>query len=361
MLCGISAAVLLRHRVTKEEEVSWKIDGKEIILSNEILGRGENGDVIKAQYRGTTVAIKNILFDWEARRGSVQEFGSQSVAVDSLACRGDVTEIISLPDSDCASPREAENEACQSGHTNPSLASAVAASFISSDRHSYFKRRSSSARITIRRASISTVGVESRPPVSLPDLKICAVSSAPNTPQATDDIQGGSDDPASGCLARQPSAARGRKGSILMWRRGSLFSGGGRESTSQSVTDETLAPVGSWRRSGSFIMRHGSGSQTPTTPTAASSTWRRAGWGMVNSWLDSNLSRTSLQNEIKALVAIRHPCITTIMGATVLKLQGQKRLCLVVELMELGSLWDLLHNETFILRGKQVRGRRGRS
>ena len=75
---------------------------------------------------------------------------------------------------------------------------------------------------------------------------------------------------------------------------------------------------------------------------------------MFNSWLDSKLNRTSLQNEIKALVAIRHPCITTIMGATVIKLQGQKRLCLVVELMELGSLWDLLHNETFILRGKQV-------
>jgi serine/threonine protein kinase len=68
-----------------------------------------------------------------------------------------------------------------------------------------------------------------------------------------------------------------------------------------------------------------------------------------NSQIQSPISlRKDVKATVKFLVGVRHPCITTVMGGVVL--QG-KELCLVLELMELGSLWDCLHNVLFPIDG----------
>jgi serine/threonine protein kinase len=52
--------------------------------------------------------------------------------------------------------------------------------------------------------------------------------------------------------------------------------------------------------------------------------------------------------EMRLLSKLRHPCITTVMGAVIAT--GEEPL-LVMELMQHGSLFDLLHNETMIVEG----------
>eukprot|EP00049_Salpingoeca_infusionum_P014361 m.268384 g.268384 ORF g.268384 m.268384 type:complete len:629 (+) comp15657_c1_seq5:968-2854(+) len=53
-------------------------------------------------------------------------------------------------------------------------------------------------------------------------------------------------------------------------------------------------------------------------------------------------------SEMRVLSKIRHPCITTIMGAVINK---GCDLMMVMEYMELGSLYSILHNDTMVLEG----------
>ena len=56
-----------------------------------------------------------------------------------------------------------------------------------------------------------------------------------------------------------------------------------------------------------------------------------------------------LRRDVRALVELRHPRIVTVLGVTEMAVEGDRGPCLVMELMELGSLWDLLHSPTFPL------------
>ena len=53
--------------------------------------------------------------------------------------------------------------------------------------------------------------------------------------------------------------------------------------------------------------------------------------------------------EMRYLSKLRHPCITTVMGAVT---QGEPML--IMEYMDHGSLYDLLHNETMVIEGTFV-------
>lgn len=55
--------------------------------------------------------------------------------------------------------------------------------------------------------------------------------------------------------------------------------------------------------------------------------------------------------EMRHLSKLRHPCITTVMGAVVNK---REEPMLVMEYMDHGSLYDLLHNETMVIEGELV-------
>lgn len=58
--------------------------------------------------------------------------------------------------------------------------------------------------------------------------------------------------------------------------------------------------------------------------------------------------RDDFVEEMRYLSRLRHPCITTVMGAV---LEKNEDPMLVMEYMEHGSLYDLLHNETMVLEG----------
>jgi serine/threonine protein kinase len=62
----------------------------------------------------------------------------------------------------------------------------------------------------------------------------------------------------------------------------------------------------------------------------------------------SHASKTDFFREMRLLAKLRHPCITTIMGAVI---DGPETPKLVMEYMELGSLYDVLQNKTVALDG----------
>mmetsp|Transcript_34623 Transcript_34623/g.55852 ORF Transcript_34623/g.55852 Transcript_34623/m.55852 type:complete len:520 (+) Transcript_34623:2-1561(+) len=61
--------------------------------------------------------------------------------------------------------------------------------------------------------------------------------------------------------------------------------------------------------------------------------------------------RSNFIEEMRYLSKIRHPCITTVMGAVV---AADCEPMLVMECMEHGSLYDLIHNYTMVLDGEVV-------
>jgi serine/threonine protein kinase len=58
--------------------------------------------------------------------------------------------------------------------------------------------------------------------------------------------------------------------------------------------------------------------------------------------------REDFVEEMRYLSRLRHPCITTVMGAV---MEKDEEPMLVMEFMDHGSLYDLLHNETMVLEG----------
>jgi hypothetical protein len=67
--------------------------------------------------------------------------------------------------------------------------------------------------------------------------------------------------------------------------------------------------------------------------------------------ISTNVSSVKFEarKTVKFLVGVRHPYITTVMGGLLL---NGKELCLVLELMDLGSLFDCLHNILFPMDGE---------
>lgn len=64
-----------------------------------------------------------------------------------------------------------------------------------------------------------------------------------------------------------------------------------------------------------------------------------------------NQLRASFIEEMRFISKLRHPCITTVMGAVI---SARDEPLLVMELMDHGSLFDILHNETMHLDGDLV-------
>mmetsp|Transcript_26441 Transcript_26441/g.44151 ORF Transcript_26441/g.44151 Transcript_26441/m.44151 type:complete len:1556 (-) Transcript_26441:105-4772(-) len=61
--------------------------------------------------------------------------------------------------------------------------------------------------------------------------------------------------------------------------------------------------------------------------------------------------KTEFVSEMRHLSKLRHPCITTVMGAVISK---KSEPMLVMEYMDHGSLYDLVHNESMVVDGELV-------
>jgi serine/threonine protein kinase/ABC-type phosphate/phosphonate transport system substrate-binding protein len=95
---------------------------------------------------------------------------------------------------------------------------------------------------------------------------------------------------------------------------------------------------------------HGSGGVLDGSTTSMSNAMMRC----LPIWLryDEHSKRVNeFVNEMRLLSRLRHPCITTVMGAVV---HSHIDPMLVMEYMEYGSLYDLLHNETMTPGGEII-------
>ena len=70
-----------------------------------------------------------------------------------------------------------------------------------------------------------------------------------------------------------------------------------------------------------------------------------------NNGVTSGSTRFDFIQEMRVLSRLRHPCITTVMGAV---LEKTREPMLLMEYMEKGSLYDILHNQTTDLKDLQV-------
>ena len=70
------------------------------------------------------------------------------------------------------------------------------------------------------------------------------------------------------------------------------------------------------------------------------------GHALKNKSSSKQLSRNMFIEEMRILSKLRHPCITTVMGAV---LNMTEEPMLIMEHMEHGSLWDILQNDTMVL------------
>ena len=97
---------------------------------------------------------------------------------------------------------------------------------------------------------------------------------------------------------------------------------------------------------------NGSKSQGPDKQANANGKSKR---GLGKSTASMNADYTKLKDEfldeMRELAKLRHPCITTVMGAV---LEKNQEPLLVMEHMDHGSLYDLLHNKTMDLDGEII-------
>ena len=68
----------------------------------------------------------------------------------------------------------------------------------------------------------------------------------------------------------------------------------------------------------------------------------------------SAVSMAKLHSDVKTLVRLAHPYLVTVIGAVLSEALPSRPICIVMEIMDLGSLWDLLHNEMYPISGKHA-------
>ena len=86
--------------------------------------------------------------------------------------------------------------------------------------------------------------------------------------------------------------------------------------------------------------------------SASASTTRKSIGRVLCPWFNEEARRQEeFMKEMRVLSRLRHPCITTVMGAVVTHTHDPM---LVMEYMEYGSLHDLLRNESMYLSGEII-------
>ena len=158
--------------------------------------------------------------------------------------------------------------------------------------------------------------------------------------------------------SRQVNRVLGANDPVMCAPRSSL------QSTSNLFYDQNLTknvPHMAWQQRASCALpiptspsHHSESTDLTRTPISdTSSLPRESGlWSLAS-------SRDKVLEHVKLLVKFRHPCIVTMMGAATslpAGADGQRYLplCLVMELMEMGTLQDLLQNRTYPLEAESA-------
>lgn len=259
-LCGLVALVSFAYvdKKRKEADSIWSVDTKDLKFADPrtVLGQGTFGEVLLAEYHGTSVAVKRVL---PLKPTGVQRSGEYSDAF--------VT-----PSKDNFID---ENDDIEAGRAigNP-------------EQHP------------------SSAGVDS-----------------------------------AGASARKNTAVKFRMGSNN--RQASVkFGMGSNDNNNSAVKFGMVSGYRVGTAANNFLRgRQRSGKRSlgkNLTMTATSSS-------------KYNQLRKDFIKEMRLLSKLRHPCITTVMGAVIAKTEEPM---LVLEYCEHGSLYDLLHNETLHIEGE---------
>ena len=264
------------ERRRRHADAIWKINKGELKFDDppEIAGRGTFGLVVKAEYRGTVVAVKRVIPPKD--RVNRQSF------------------------LDSENPNTDENSSAQAADFNPhgSMVSQLSES-------SQLKSLKASQ---VRKHSLDSMD-------DIFDDKELFTSPTDGT-----DLEAG----------------KGTVTFAVPVRKNSTDHPNIHSSTEMTVTS-----------SGQIAMNSGSGSQEIQRSKAK---WKR--WfGYKSSGKNYEQLKQDFIQEMRTLSKLRHPCITTVMGSVI---DNKNEPMLVMEYMENGSLYDLLHNETIAIDGEFI-------
>jgi serine/threonine protein kinase len=351
----ILLAIGIAFVVHRRNEALWRIPAGAITYpaTVEVLGRGTFGLVVKGSYRGTMVALKRSL-PVEPVRSS-----SRSGGVSLLRFRG-------------GSGGSGGASSASSGASGSQAGGSVGGSGTAAPVVVASARASASGSGTLPSILSRTASVGTRSGQGSGTL--LPTHSAQATPGAQ--ASGGGDVRSTLLVASAVTSAdrfslesRGSADRSSLERRGSLdrpraASSGTRKSQFDMPADDehdeekaVAAPSRAGRSSGSGTLAL----TTNTRSTSQQSSYLPGPCAARFPLLELVLSRLHARrraaalrrdfvNEMRLLVHLRHPHILTVLGAV---LQDSEPI-LVSELMDRGSLHDLLHNETLPLDGNIV-------
>lgn len=330
-------AFVYTERRRKQADTFWSVKKSELLFNDppEIIGRGTFGLVLLAEYRGTQVAVKRVMPPKATQMPILAR--SKARTTESGSCSSTSLDVEHGPS---AAKKISENQHVQTDALCDDYSFGRQYSFNDIGGTAFdFAAENVTGRSSPRLGqSLDDLSLTTRP-------RMRSMGHAPSTSSShvTDDLSGMD---SIRQMPRRHSTGNYTFSSLVLFSPILGMSNGG-ESGMKSVqpTVGNIEPVS--------LVAKKSGSDALSISTAYQSRLDRKGlFGTV--W-----SRRTAYNRLKAdfiaemrhLSKLRHPCITTVMGAIISK---EDEPMLVMEFMEMGSLYDILHNETIVLDGDLV-------
>lgn len=366
---------------TKADSV-WSVKSSELRFDDppEILGRGTFGLVLLAEYRGTQVAVKRVippkigkqrrselrttLFGWGDRGGAASSATKKKAA--------GPTDLINYEDGSAMNPHDSGNakkgsaEAAQADSDKEGAVDVEAgiksADGLDSSGEGEGELKSCEATASTSKISMDSAGnlgsngsgLKSGSHTKQPmpkrlswDSNIVNIS----TRRLSDDA--GSTNPGlrSGGASSVRSIASGTSTEFQKMKR--------RLSNESEGADSGMYSVNGSVQHGAASGTHShNGSKSGSGKDSILGMRLHTNGGRFSRWVDSCFGRRENEYarlkadfivEMRHLSKLRHPCITTVMGAVISK---KEEPLLVMEYMDHGSLYDLLHNDTYVLEGE---------
>lgn len=164
--------------------------------------------------------------------------------------------------------------------------------------------------------------------------------------RASDDMMTGNN---SGDTYTSTESRRDSEASWMSWGEGSRRS----SNVAGGESDDDVA-VEAGLRSGQMtgLRSCDDGLTSGNNSGVRSTSWRKKGFNLTQAFgYRDEYARLKADFivEMRHLSKLRHPCVTTVMGAVIAK---NEEPMLVMEYMDHGSLYDLLHNDTMIIEGE---------
>jgi serine/threonine protein kinase len=357
-------------RKRKQADSVWQIKPEELVFQAppQVLGQGTFGVVVLAEYRGTQVAVKRVLPPKEQVTRSRNRSRGEKAVQQEVSCQKPVASVTGhTKDERLARRRQMKKSASddvslmswryskpfdESNFTVPEDKVSELPQDKGSDEDLETGMRSNATSSPILGKDKSLADNHGVSEKGTGAAAAMSFSRAPHLQERLHKYIGKGVFPAS--EATVPSSddsdySDGKQLRPTVRKRSVTFSGeilstnDSQEDSSNSLPDDFGYKTGNFDGTTFSI---GAGKKSQSNSGARSS--RRS-----YSWKRGRHTRmqSDFIEEMRYLSKLRHPCITTVMGAVI---SNKSEPMLVMEYMQLGSLYDLLHNESMVLEGELV-------